>query len=851
MPARPSRLLLLAALGGVLATASMGNAGPVGTRTSRSLADALAKAKPVAPNAPRVRNAVPEDRYEPAGGCYVLRSAETGGYVARDAAGAYAANAAKAGAEAFTFQAYDLGKYLLYGTGRTYLALAGGGPAEQGVRPATKTATGYVKGTGDENLKAVRDPITGAVDGTAETVDAETYDIRTAAANRAIVAAAAPSANAEWVLRPATGNAFTLSLPVDDAEPENPGPLDPAIRGTLVATETGLALAAETGGKPARFVPELATGCTAYPEIGVNATGAVPTGDTLYEATRGYVDGHLHMMAFEFLGGRARCGRPWHPYGVEHALVDCPDHEPGGYGAVLEQALSGGPGGHDTTGWPEFGYWPHYNSLTHEQVYYRWLERAWMGGLRMFTNLLVDNNVLCEIYPHKKNSCNEMDGVRLQAQRLHELERYVDAQSGGPGRGWFRLVTDPFEARRVINSGRLAVVMGIEVSVPFDCGEHLELPHCDTSMIEERLDEVYALGVRQMELTNKFDNALTGVTGDSGVQGPIVNSGNRYETGHYWKMGTCDDGHEHDKLQPNVADGYEGNAPPEEVGRDAIFAGVLETFGETGAAPVYGPGPHCNAIGLSDLGRAAIDGMVERGMIFDPDHMSAKARVEAMDHVASRGHSGLISSHSWADDPTYRRILQLGGVVTPHAGSASSFVGKWRKTRGFAEGSGFTFGIGFGSDVNGFSTQGGPRNPAEDNDLDYPFSVFGVTFDRQTSGEKTWDFNTSGLDHYGLYPDWVADVALQAGADGEAFLADMANGAEAYLQMWERAIGIAQASCLSRTDVKKLKKGMSPEQVLTLAGQPRTRVDATYTYCGPEGTLTVSFDATGKLRSVG
>ena len=58
----------------------------------------------------------------------------------------------------------------------------------------------------------------------------------------------------------------------------------------------------------------------------------------------------MHMMAFEFLGGRVHCGRPWHPYGVAYALVDCPDHEPGGAGAVVENTLSyGNPvGTHDT-----------------------------------------------------------------------------------------------------------------------------------------------------------------------------------------------------------------------------------------------------------------------------------------------------------------------------------------------------------------------------------------------------------------------------------------------------------------------------------------------------------------------
>jgi hypothetical protein len=396
--------------------------------------------------------------------------------------------------------------------------------------------------------------------------------------------------------------------------------------------------------------------------------------------------------------------------------------------------------------------------------------------------------------------------------------------------------------------------MGIEVSVPFDCGEHLEVPHCTAADIGKRLDEVYDLGVRQMELTNKFDNALTGVTGDSGIQGPIVNAGNEYETGHFWKMGTCDTPQDNrqDKLQSNVTDGHDGQKPPVEPGRDAIFAGVLETFGETGVAPVYPPGPHCNKIGLSDLGKTAIQGLIDRGMIFDPDHMSALARRQAMEFVGSRGYSGLVSSHSWADDPTYRTILQLGGVVTPHAGSPTTFVGKWRKQRAWAEETSWpVYGIGFGSDVNGFSTQGGPRNPTEDNDVDYPFTALGgVVVDKQKSGNKTYDFNTSGLDHYGLYADWAEDARIVAGADGPALMADLANAVEAYLQMWERAIGIQAQSCLTRTDVKRLKKSMTPEDVLAAVGQPKSRVDATFTYCGPAGNLVVSFDANGKLRTV-
>ena len=134
-------------------------------------------------------------------------------------------------------------------------------------------------------------------------------------------------------------------------------------------------------------------------------------GTAPWSAVHGLIDGHMHMMAFEFLGGRVHCGRPWHPYGVPYAMVDCPDHYPNGAGAVGENVLSYGSPAHlhDPVGWPTFKDWPSYASLTHEQSYYRWLERSWRAGQRVFVN--------------------------------HELQDYIDAQSGGPGKGWFRIVT--------------------------------------------------------------------------------------------------------------------------------------------------------------------------------------------------------------------------------------------------------------------------------------------------------------------------------------------------------------------------------------------------------------------------
>jgi hypothetical protein len=60
----------------------------------------------------------------------------------------------------------------------------------------------------------------------------------------------------------------------------------------------------------------------------------------------------------------------------------------------------------------------------------------------------------------------------------------------------------------------------------------------------------------------------------------------------------------------------------------------------------------------------------------------------------------------------------------------------------------------------------------------------GLTFDRQVSGNRTFDLNKDGMAHYGMLADLMQDVRQRSGA--EVYEAVM-NSAEGYLQMWERA----------------------------------------------------------------
>ena len=91
-----------------------------------------------------------------------------------------------------------------------------------------------------------------------------------------------------------------------------------------------------------RWSFEPAQGCASFPEVEVNVTGEPFTGAGPTAPVRGFVDDHIHVGAFQFLGGRFHCGRPWSPYGVTVALRDCADHFPNGSAAVVENFFATG-----------------------------------------------------------------------------------------------------------------------------------------------------------------------------------------------------------------------------------------------------------------------------------------------------------------------------------------------------------------------------------------------------------------------------------------------------------------------------------------------------------------------------
>ncbi|MFB4317678.1 Coagulation factor 5/8 type domain-containing protein [Actinomadura sp. 21ATH] len=490
---------------------------------------------------------------------------------------------------------------------------------------------------------------------------------------------------------------------------------------------------------------------------------------------RGYIDAHSHLMSYEAFGGMLMCGRPFAEGGAPEALRDCPDHAGNGALAWFENLLKNGSplGLHDPVGWPTFRDWPAWNSRTHQQAYHAWLERSWRGGQRVLVNHLVANRQICEFYPLKRTGCDEMDSIRLQARRMNEMQDYIDRLNGGPGKGWFRIVTGSEEARRVIEAGRLAVVLGVETSEPFGCRKSGDTARCTREQIDRGLDEMRELGVSSMFLCHKFDNALCGVRFDGDAAGAVINLGNFLGTGRFWQVERCA-GREHD------------NAIQPAGGLGDLLRGPLSGLGRAGiTVPLYPSPPHCNVHGLTALGEHMLRGMIDRNMIVEIDHMSVKAAGQTLDLLERERYSGVVSSHSWTDGNYARRIYALGGMITGYGHAADGFVAEWRRNKAFRDPR-FAFGYGYGLDANGMGPLPPPRANNAGNGVRYPFTSPidpAVTLDRQRTGLRTWDVNTDGVANYGLVPDWIADMRTVGGPE---IIDDLARGAEAYLQMWRR-----------------------------------------------------------------
>ena len=218
------------------------------------------------------------------------------------------------------------------------------------------------------------------------------------------------------------------------------------------------------------FTEQLSPGTYSYKVLPVYTYGANENLDlskhpavavkVLYPSITGFADTHTHPFANLASGGKVFFGSAFGP--IDSALTICfASHGQDGLGDVIGNIYRTKSGnislGHNTGGFPDFGGWPTWRTLTHQQMHSDWIYRAYQGGLRLMVAHAVNNALLCEVAPRDPGgpgrpprTCDDMEAVDLQIDAAKEMEAYVDSKSGGAGKGWFRIAYTPEQARQII-----------------------------------------------------------------------------------------------------------------------------------------------------------------------------------------------------------------------------------------------------------------------------------------------------------------------------------------------------------------------------------------------------------------
>ncbi len=590
--------------------------------------------------------------------------------------------------------------------------------------------------------------------------------------------------------------------------------------------EEGLAEEEEDG---LAFTLEHATGCATFPELSLDASGTVTRTTFDDGALYGIADAHSHPFAnYGFGGGGVFHGSPFHRLGVEHALPDCaPYHGEGGrhdffgyafddqgnnagnLAAALPALLSGElpEDNHATAGWPDFTDWPDApHRSTHQTQYYRWLERAWMAGLRLQVAHATTNSVICNLVVGEgmepsRYDCEDMTAVDRILEETWALQRYVDAQWGGEGKGWYRVVTSPAEAREVIAQGKLAVVLGIETSDLFRCNltPRPDGPTCDEAWIEEQLDDYYARGVRAIFPVHKYDNRF----GPGDGSGDFIELGNFLNSGHWTNMTEdCPDvpaGFDGGQIQfgglAQARDEYLSDPPNDLSGfPDAPIDTAINFVSEILEDPIAGD--WCQNATLTTYGEALLEGMMARGMIIEVDHLpkwsyrQAFEILEENDYPAAGTHG-----RDWDG-----QIYALGGLSVVGLGrcqdpdNPGSTLSNLTTKTALAASMGAYPSVPLGFDLNGFAGAPGARFPEgacgveQQDPVTYPFTSYAgdVTFTEPWLGTRAVNFNQEGMVHIGLLPELLED-ARHDGPEADASLEPLFRSAEAWIRMWEKA----------------------------------------------------------------
>jgi microsomal dipeptidase-like Zn-dependent dipeptidase len=499
---------------------------------------------------------------------------------------------------------------------------------------------------------------------------------------------------------------------------------------------------------------------------------------------------------------------------------------------------------HGPTGFPTFDHWPDFADGLHQQYHVRFIHRAWeLGNLRMISMLAVSNRLLSRFMrgpgvpdqPDDDAVMKQIDGINAMvndnawmeiAHTPKELRRIV-------GDGHLAVVVglevDELESLR-------------DPPIPLvDPVSHIPLPIDPGTWVPQLVDKLYTMGIRQVTPIHTVNNRFGGYA----VYNDLMNTGNQYVSGdfahvdpdpgvefkfaftqsqytggvipvedahvnydrsdlnkgHINRQGLSEAGKrlivelmqrgmlidlDHmsensvtDTLAITVQQGYPVMSSHTFI-RDMAFpdnnAKAWAPNPTTGGAPLR-IGPNRCERGLNNdhlLKIGASRGMLAPGTAGGGSiDIAGAAQLHKYAQVDVPAGSSIIWAAQYLEAVARQRLALPGGPV--RVGLGTDFT--------LTPGVGPRFGPRIGPRPGLNLTA--ERLPAGDRLLyaNDPGAPLGALKRYAVAGGRTYDFNTDGMAHFGLLPDFLADL-LAIGLS-EADLLPLYSSAEGYTGMWE------------------------------------------------------------------
>jgi microsomal dipeptidase-like Zn-dependent dipeptidase len=587
--------------------------------------------------------------------------------------------------------------------------------------------------------------------------------------------------------QPAPGTPGQLLSPGTSSSPQAPPSAGVLARAPVSSIPAAVTPGAHPGQNPAGGISQ---------RIPPNAAPPVISQVRRANELKGFVDLHTHPLSNLAFGGKLiyggvdigsllpadpNCNHNVYATSVQQALGhDNSTH--GGWGTDngcgddiraqvihgLQQANKAADPPDDAYGAPDFKDWPVWNDITHQKMWVDWIYRSYLGGLRVMVALAVNNKTLGDATAGPGDYAT--DDKSSADRQIQETKKFVARHSN-----FMQIAYSSADVQNIVKANKLAVVLGVEID---NIGNLNQVRPLTPAAITAEISRLYAEGVRYIFPIHIIDNPF----GGTAVYEGAFNISNYQMNGKFWDL-ECSN--------PSDNIGYVYQPSPMDIPTALVEVVKLhfKFVVQPGNPPACSTGDE-NQHGLTRLGEFAIKEMMRRGMLIDIDHMSQKSANRALDlaegpptsplgyplfsgHNTPRGAGG--NSENQRTPQQYARIAKLGGMAG--VGTAGRNAYEWLQLYQKVVQSMNQQSEALGTDLNGL-VEGMP--PRQGSQISYsPF------FPKSSLGTKQWDYNTDGVPHYGMLPEFLMDA--KTGTNG-TYLIDnnLMYGAETFFEAWQK-----------------------------------------------------------------